>query len=325
MRKGRVLLLTAAAAILCTFLLWLCASPLVAHILHYGADLLPEAALQADTEYLVFRLLQTPFRILACFVLVVFMWKIWDGESDTITTKPVFYKYFALLQAWYILDLEWYVHRISPLAGYAELGWFAKLLWGQWPSHFALFSIAGVGALASLFWLVRQQNAQLLVVSIMVLAMLEGLVYSFGYQANTFSSWRVVSVFLALELLAANPVQGARVRKIGMVGLALCYFLPGLEKVINGLPAALSGAGLDTLPVAMAYSPFGAYQAQITVGVIAFQLSAICLPFLRSYRLIWCVLAVAFHLSIWLLLGIGGWESPWIWVLPYLLAEKSGK
>jgi hypothetical protein len=237
----------------------------------------------------------------------------------------LFFKYFALLQAWYLADLAWYVGQIAPLASYAQLGWFAQVFWGHWPNAIILVLVSSIGILASIVWVVFRPKVQLMLVSILALATLEGLVYSFGYQANTFSSWRVVSIFIVLESMAPNTAASAGIRKIGLFGLSLCYFLPGLEKVINSLPLLSADLDWGIMPEAITNGAFGAHEIEISIAIIAFQLSAILLPNAPTYRRIWCLLAVSFHLCVWLILGIGGWQSPWIWVLPYFLAEKSGK
>ena len=195
----------------------------------------------------------------------------------------------------------------QPLAEFATLQPLALLLFNHYPSSSQLLMLFvclnGIYVLGVLSYRHRAM-------SFICFLFLEILNYSFGFTENTFSTFKIVLLVAVFSKSSFECVLPLNL-------ILTVYFLAGCEKLFAFDGFQYLGNGVNL---------FGTSQTWEVLLVTAFQCSGLFM-INRSFfqRSGWLILAILFHVMVYLRLGIGGINSPWIvsLLLCYLYERQS--
>lgn len=151
-----------------------------------------------------------------------------------------------------------------------------------------------------------------------------------GVTDHTYASMHSGMFFMSAFLLIwwKRPMQTETGHRLFQAGIWSCYFFAGMEKIfISGI----SWLNPDNFSALCRHHPganceWFAEHPGFAFSSLIFTLSFQLLSPLQWQFPRWGYVTAAagmiFHLATWLILGVGGWQSPWLLMLIFLLPVK---
>lgn len=128
-----------------------------------------------------------------------------------------------------------------------------------------------------------------------------------------------------LLLWRKNPGDAALGHRIFQSGIWGCYFFSGLEKLFLSGPGWLNPENFSLLcrthpgPACEWFAAHPAAAGFAFAFVLLFQLLSPLQWHFPRWAYFTTVSGLLFHIGTWLILGVGGWQSPWLAMLVFLL------
>jgi hypothetical protein len=272
-------------------------------------------------------------------ILILFAFFIQSGPTE----KPGFepeeknliwrIRLFFGIQLVYLPDLlNELTIRFAWRAFYTPLPIFSSLFPDFPPIWIIQFIVIFVFGIAAFFILSKWKPGDflpaLLALSGLILwTFLLAVFFGFGKIDHTYASLFSAYIFLVAWLFYwhSDPGKGFFGFRIFQAGIWGCYFFSGLEKVfLSGFDWA-GDAHFQSLcwqhPTALCstISEISQLPEILMVMVLWFQLATILQWRFPDWGYVTFSGGILFHLSTWLILSVGGWQSPWILMLFMLL------
>jgi len=295
---------------------------LQAKLSHYGRN--------AILEYLG----QIKFRGIA--LVGFFAYLLFSGSRPTLQSKETDLiwriRLFFGVQLIYLPDLlNELTVRYSWRAFYSPLPLFGALIPSFPPIWILQFLIIFIFAIAAYFILTQWNPSDWLPsilgsLNLIFWAFLLIVFFGFGKIDHTYASLFSAHIFLVVWLLhwRTLPANGSFGHQIFQAGIWGCYFFSGLEKIFL---SGIQWFGQNHFEVLYWLHPTRVGEWILHVPglgpvllfcAVIFQLSAVLLWRYPRWGYGFGIFAILFHLGTWVVLGVGGWQSPWILMALFL-------
>lgn len=242
--------------------------------------------------------------------------------------KLIIKGYFSFLCI-YLIDIGYDLLLHKSISAFYAPGNLLKVIFPEYPNQFSLIIILFIGIISCLLFIfvVNYIFGRLLAfISIIVFILLQLIAFSFEKTEHTYSSFNYFGLFICIGLLFINSNSKSQGNtsfylNIGLLSVVLCYFFAGIEKVtLSGThflePESFSyflQLHKNKLSNFLVKTEHGALFTMLYVLVSQL---FICWGLLfRQTRKVTALWFILFHISTWLVLGVGGLTSPWIAVL----------
>jgi len=193
-----------------------------------------------------------------------------------------------------------------------------------------LYGIFSVYILSILLVLFNYHKVIFAVSTAMILVLLQGFLFSFekiehGYATLTYACMLMPGLFFETNQASREGPNNSFILFLIQFTITGAYFLSGAEKLLT---SGFEWASSDTLSAYLLMHPKKAglwlIEQPILLGllpwlILVFQLSSIVVPFYPRLRFFFIFSGVAFHWGTTLLMGIGTYLSPWIFVYIFFL------
>lgn len=229
-------------------------------------------------------------------------------------------------------DWSYLFYQLHQINVFYQPTFLLKVLHLPFPSLYTLWFLYGIMLISSILVISQKKPILFSISTILLFIILQGYLISFHKLDHTYSTFIYAGFlipFVQFEYSRCNQTQGKRVAAWVLVlmqlGIALSYFFSGLEKM-------LIAGGQWFQPENMRYhfqvhpTDWGLYLSQsdafcisLAVLTIFFQLGFISIVFFKKLRWTFLPAGIIFHMGTYVLLNIGWYWSPWIFVYVFFI------
>jgi hypothetical protein len=258
--------------------------------------------------------------------------------SRTVHLLRIWQLYFALM-AFYTVDLSIDLWQLESIKVFYKPGILLKHILSDYPPLLPLMVFCTFCILLCIYlaWPVRKTSIHFWLGGIawVVFVSLQHLAFSFEKTEHTYTTFNYFGLFMLPSILQTDnsgeyfkwnwPIAYAR------LAVVLVYTFAGLEKIlISGL--AFFKADTFRYFLSLHESEASKWLYNNDLLCTSLPIAAILLQLFGSWGLLWApirrwvaALMICFHLSTWLLLGVGGLLSPWIAVMIIFIADSGNE
>jgi hypothetical protein len=247
----------------------------------------------------------------------------WNG---TVATRQVLLlKWaFVIIMLLATSDWIWVFRQLDGLRGFYAPIFLLKVLQLPFPNlSVAVFLciLLYIGLIALLF---NRYIVWLSGIIAVLFVLLQGWQFSFHKLDHTYTTLTYIAVLMPFLLyeyqkaqLSQQTIQASWALQLMRLLIAGAYFLAGIEKLLIGGGAWLSGEALQGY-LLLHQVPFGMWVAELkglcmllSWGVLLFEIGFVSVVFYPASRWVFLPLGILFHLGTYALLGVGGWVHFW--------------
>jgi len=255
----------------------------------------------------------------------------WDGSTSRLNVSWHL-RGFAGLMLLFTWDWYFYLKNLEQARVFYAPIFPYRLLQLPFPAPHWLLVFCGVFWLANLAMLAKIKVFWSSTLSVFFFILLQGYMYCFHKLDHTYATLTYVA--LLVPILAwyyeKSRRQGCSQAaawpwRMMQILIALVYFQAGLEKLLIGGLEWLNPQNFRAY-LYMHPTTLGAWLSQsdfwcvvLPLGALVTQLGFISIIFYPRLKWLFIPLGIAFHLSTYLLLGIGWYYSPWMLVYLFLV------
>lgn len=233
---------------------------------------------------------------------------------------------FVIVIALFTWDWLWVFRDLAQASAFYQPVFLLKILELPFPSAFLCYFLVLLMWIVAVLLLFPTRKIQVLLASIVAVLfwVLQGYLNSFHKLDHTFATFTYALLLLPLmlyEQVKAQKqdleVQNAWALQLSRVMISIAYFFTGLEKMLISGFTWFASYNLQ-FHIEAHQSSFGLWLAQsdfvssiLLIWVVTWELGFPLLLFFQKLKIPILVAGVLFHLGTFLLLGVGGWYSPW--------------
>jgi len=269
--------------------------------------------------------------------LCLFAWWMFSNPTEAGVTNENQLRWrirlFFVVQLLYIPDLLTEMNIRWRWASFFEPPLLPGLLLREMPP-LILIQFSGLLLFGISAWLVlaKWKNGSFIPALLALLiwgiwAFLLSIYQSGGVTDHAYASLHSALFFMAVFLFIwwKFPALAGTGHRLFQAGIWGCYFFAGLEKAFLSGTDWISGRNIEML---LLHHPSGYSQwiadypaigSVLLLFVLLFQLLSPLQWKYPRWSYVTLTSGLLFHTGTWLILNIGGWQSPWLWMLFFLL------
>lgn len=229
-------------------------------------------------------------------------------------------------------DWSYLFYQLHQVKVFYQPTFLLKILHLPFPALSILWFFYGLMLLASILVILQKKPVLFSIISILLFIILQGYLISFYKLDHTYSTFIYAGLlipFLQFEYSNAGKNQESQITNWVLVliqlGIASAYFFSGLEKI---LIAGIQWFNPENMRYHFQVHPtnLGLYLSQsdafcmnLAVLTILFQLGFISIILFKKLRWIFLPAGIIFHMGTYVLLNIGWYWSPWIFVYVFFI------